>query len=206
MNKGPVKFALLSVLFMTAMLVAACGPTADVIETTPTQVDDMEAIAEVEVTENATSEPQNPDWFSTEMTDVVSGENFSINDFAGKVVLLETMATWCPTCLKQANELQKVKEMLGDSKDVVLVSLDVDMNESEDVLKDYAALGGFDWYLAVAPRMVLRDLGNLYTADLLNPPLAPMLIIDQQGNVFGLPNGLKGAESLYKTIESYRVQ
>ena len=39
------------------------------------------------------TEASKPDWFDIPLTDVQTGETFTINDFAGKVVLLETMAT-----------------------------------------------------------------------------------------------------------------
>jgi hypothetical protein len=38
-----------------------------------------------------------PDWFAMELIDVQTGESFNMNDYAGKVVLLETMGA--PTAL-----------------------------------------------------------------------------------------------------------
>jgi hypothetical protein len=43
----------------------------------------------------------------------------------------------------------------------------------------------------------------LYTAQYLNPPLSPMLIIDRDGNVHHLEYGLKEAETLQKSVEPY---
>jgi cytochrome oxidase Cu insertion factor (SCO1/SenC/PrrC family) len=147
--------------------------------------------------------PKTPDWFNTKLTDVNTGQTFSMNDFAGKVVLVETMATWCPTCWKQENEVKILQELLGTSSDLVLVSLDVDTNEDAATLKDFATTGKYGWRFAIAPLSVARALGNLYSADYLNPPLAPMLFIDRQGGVYGLPNGVKSAESLQKTLAPY---
>jgi thiol-disulfide isomerase/thioredoxin len=145
-----------------------------------------------------------PDWFNVELTDVNTGETFRIADFKGKVVLLETMAVWCPTCVRQAQEIQKVHEMLGERDDFVSVTLDVDPNESEDMLKAYADQNGFDWNYAVSPHEVTRALGNLYSAQYLNPPVSPLLIIDQQGRVYGLPFGtIKKATNLKPTLETY---
>jgi hypothetical protein len=55
----------------------------------------------------------------------------------------------------------------------------------------------------VASPEIIRDIGNRYTAQLLNPPLAPMLIIDRNGDVYGLPYGVKAADALHRTILSY---
>jgi peroxiredoxin len=144
-----------------------------------------------------------PDWFDMELTDVQTGETFTMNDYAGKVVLLETMAIWCPNCVVQANEVRNLHELLGNPADLISVTLDVDFNEDEASLKEYASGYGFDWHFAVAPILVARALGNLYTAQYLNPPLSPMLIIDRDGNVHHLEYGLKEAETLQKIVEPY---
>jgi thiol-disulfide isomerase/thioredoxin len=144
-----------------------------------------------------------PDWFNIELTDVRTGETFSMNDYAGKVVLVETMAIWCPNCLIQATQVEKLHEALGNPDDLISVTLDVDSHEDEAVLKEYAASYRFDWHFAVAPLMVERALANLYDVEYLNPPLSPMLIIDRDGNVHQLEYGIKDAETLQKIIQPY---
>ncbi len=57
-----------------------------------------------------------PEWFDMELTDAQTGETFTMNDYAGKVVLLETMAIWCPNCVVQANEVRNLHEVLGKSR------------------------------------------------------------------------------------------
>jgi hypothetical protein len=98
---------------------------------------------------------------------------------------------------------QKFHNVLGYPEDLISVSLDVDVNEDAASLKSYAVEYGLDWHLAVAPLEVARALGNLYTAQYLNPPLSPMLIIDREGNVHHLEYGLKKAETLQKIVEPY---
>jgi len=147
-----------------------------------------------------------PEWFDMKLTDVQTGQTFTMNDYAGKVVLLETMAIWCPNCVVQANEVRNLHKLLGNPDDLISVTLDVDLNEDEASLKDYASSYGFDWHFAVAPLLVARALGNLYSAQYLNPPLSPMLIIDREGNVHQLEYGFKDAETLQKAIEPYLAQ
>ena len=144
-----------------------------------------------------------PDWFNIQLTDVQTDETFSMNDYAGKVVLVETMAIWCPNCLIQATQVAKLHEALGNPEDLISVTMDVDSHEDETVLKEYASSYGFDWHFVVAPLMVERALGNLYSAEYLNPPLSPMLVIDRDGNVHQLEYGIKDAETLQKIVEPY---
>jgi cytochrome oxidase Cu insertion factor (SCO1/SenC/PrrC family) len=181
-------------LVLTSLFLTACG--------TPAPAKTIEPITggSVAATETAASEW---DWFSIELTDAQTGQTFTMNDYAGKVVLVETMAIWCPNCIVQANEVKNLHHLLGNPDDLVSVSLDVDLHEDRASLKEYAEDYGFDWHFAVAPIEVDRALGNLYSTQYLNPPLSPMLIIDRNGNVHTLEYGKKSAESLRKTLEPY---
>ena len=156
-----------------------------------------------------TSAPQStvvtvtPDWFKMEMTDVLTSKTFSMSDYTGKVVLLETMAIWCPSCVIQQTQVGKLREALGNPADLISVTLDVDSHEDNAALKEYASSYRFDWHFAVAPLLVERALGNLYSAEYLNPPLSPMLIIDRAGYVHQLDYGIKDAKTLQKIVEPY---
>ncbi len=191
MRTGTVLASFVTVI-LTGLFLASCGAS--------TQSAHVEPQAAATVTGATTT---TPDWFNMKMTDVRTGQTFTISDFAGKVVLVETMAQWCPTCERQENEVIKLHELLGNPKDLVSVSLDVDLHEDEASLKEYAAARGYDWYVAVAPLEVARALGNLYSAQYLNPPISPMLLIGRNGDVYGLPYGLKSAESLKETVKPY---
>ena len=88
------------------------------------------------------------------MTDVQTGKTFSMNDYAGKVVLQEYTLSYC-----------------------------------------------LDWHFTVAPSLVERAPGNLDSAEYLNPPLSPMLIIDHNGNVHQLDYGIKDSKTLQKIVQ-----
>jgi thiol-disulfide isomerase/thioredoxin len=138
-----------------------------------------------------------------ELTDVVTGEIFTMNDFAGKVVLVETMAMWCPNCLVQAAQVRELHELLEGNEDLISVSLDVDVNEDAASLKEYVEQYGLTGRFAIAPLLVARALGNLYSAQYLNPPLSPMLIIDREGEVHHLEYGRKTSAVLLEHVEPF---
>lgn len=146
---------------------------------------------------------ETPEWFDVELTDVRTGETFTMSDFAGEVVLVETMAVWCPTCIFQGHEVSEMHKMLDDPGDVISVSLDVDLHEEAPALKEYLEEFAFDWRFAISPLEVSRALGNLYSAQYLNPPLSPMLIIDRKGEVHPLEFGDKDAESLLTSLQPF---
>ena len=182
-------------LFSSVLVMSACTPAQT--ELTKTSESESTAVATVTST---------PDWFNIKLTDVQTGETFSMNDYAGKVVLVETMAIWCPNCLVQATQVAKLRETLGNPEDLISVTMDVDSHEDDKVLKEYASSYRFDWHFVVAPLLVERALGNLYNAEYLNPPLSPMLIIDRDGNVHQLEYGIKDADTLQKIVEPYLTQ
>jgi thiol-disulfide isomerase/thioredoxin len=150
--------------------------------------------------------PTIPSWFNVSMTDVTTGKSFRIGDFKGKVVLLDTMATWCPTCQGEMSEIKLLPGLYPTAPDLVRISLDVDPNEDATILRKYATINKFDWYIAVAPIEVGRFLETNYDQGYLNPPLQPMLFIDRAGSVYGLPFGPKSAISIQKTLAQYLGQ
>ncbi len=177
---------------MISQLLSACGPGA--------------SSALPATSADATAPATTPDWYKIAMTDVRTGKPFAMSDFAGKVVLIETIAEWCPNCLFQQAATRKMSKQLGNPGDLILISLDVDSNEDAASLKKYTDDFAFEWRFAVAPLEVERAMGNLYSAEYLNPPLEPMLLIDRQGNAHQLPYGEKEADQLQKIVESYLGQ
>jgi thiol-disulfide isomerase/thioredoxin len=144
-----------------------------------------------------------PAWFSAELTDVNTGQALTIAGFQGKVVLVETMAIWCPNCLQQQKEVKALHEAVGMSQDLVTVVLDIDPNENAGDLGAYSARNGFDWTYAVAPRKVAREIGQLYGDQFLNPTSTPMLIVDRHGEAHPLPFGIKSASTLQETLDPF---
>ena len=66
-------------------------------------------------------------WLATELTDVSTGETFTIAEFAGTPVLLESFAVWCPICTNQQKQVRALHEEVGD--DVISIALNTDPNE-----------------------------------------------------------------------------
>jgi thiol-disulfide isomerase/thioredoxin len=200
MNRMAGRLAVLA--YLAALALGACGAATTSGSTgAPTAL--LESAAPATANESSGSVTESPAWFAIELTDVRTGAVFSMNDFAGRVVLIEAMAEWCPTCIVQQAEVKRLHELLGGSSDLVSVSLDIDFNEDAASLEEYAAALDLDWYVAVAPIEVAHDLGNLYSAEYLNPPFSPMLLIDRHGAAVQLPYGVKKAEDLREMLEPY---
>ncbi len=101
-----------------------------------------EAPAQETDMENETMEV--PAWLNAALIDVRTSEDFVITDFEGKVILVETIAMWCPTCKKQQMEVKTYLESLDMNKELIVIGLDIDPNENAAALKTYAENNGFD--------------------------------------------------------------
>jgi cytochrome oxidase Cu insertion factor (SCO1/SenC/PrrC family) len=209
------KLTILSLLF--TLLLAACAgavqnpgrsQTAAPATTQPAMGAEAAAQAmgetpEAMPTDQAASEMEQPDFFSAEFVQPSSGEVYTINDFQGKVVLVETLAMWCSNCLQQQKQVKALHKILGERDDFVSIGLDIDPNEEIDMLKEYTARHGFDWMYAIAPREVAREIAQRYGDQFLNPPSTPMFIIDRHGEVHPLPFGIKESVTLKDYLEPF---
>jgi len=174
-----MKQFLLSITILTAFIVTACGAPA---------------------TETVKGPPV---FLGAKLTDVNSGNTFSMQDLKGKVILVEAMAVWCTNCFKQQTQVKQLHTQLGSNDELVSISLDVDSNEDAAKLKSFSNAKGFDWMYAISPADVSRELASLYTDQFLNPTSTPMLVIDRHGNVHPLPFGIKSADDLMKFIQPF---
>ncbi len=201
-NVGQARSLVLALAVVTAL--AGCTPAA----ATPSAAQPTPAATPIDSPAESQLPPASlwadaPAWLSMELTDVTTGEKFTIAGLGSQAVLIENMAQWCPTCRSQAGEVKALRQAFADEEGLAIVSLDVDVNEDAASLKAYAAQAGFDWRFAVAPPDVLREMADLYGSQYLNPPSAPMLLVNSKGAVLPLPFGVKSAATLQETIAGY---
>jgi hypothetical protein len=53
---------------------------------------------------------------------------------------------------------------------------------------------------------VAREIATLYGDQFINPPSAPMLVIDRQGKAHPLPFGVKDAAALQAALEPFLAE
>ena len=71
----------------------------------------------------------------------MDGKKFSLQEYRGKVVLLNFWATWCPPCRREMPSMQRLYEHFKDRNFVVLA-----LNQEEDDDQVFAYLGGLEVY------------------------------------------------------------
>jgi thiol-disulfide isomerase/thioredoxin len=170
---------------------------ADETATTDVMVD--EAMAdETATTDVMVDEMVLPAWQTISLTDV-DGASFTLDDFHGTPVFVETFATWCPNCKKQLEATNAAAEQLGDQ--AVFVALSVETNLSAADVAEYAADNGFDSvrFAVMTPEALAAFVDGLGQSA-ANPPSTPKVLIDPMGQAGELTTGFESADDIVAQV------
>jgi thiol-disulfide isomerase/thioredoxin len=137
-------------------------------------------------------------WRNLSLRNVQNGNEFTISEFSGRPVLIETFAVWCPTCLRQQKEIERMQEI--DPYDTVHVAIDIDSNSNEEKIQEFVAEHGFDWLYAISTEAYTMSLVDEFGVKVANAPLAPVILVCGDGRAHMLPTGVKLAEELVEDI------
>ncbi len=122
----------------------------------------------------------------------IDGEPIALDQFRGKVVILDLMATWCEPCSLQMDELNQIRASYPESR-VVILSVGVDTKETDQQLRQFKEQHYANWRFASDS----DDVGTKYDASNI-PTLA---IIDQDGNLEWRHAGVTTADDLRAKID-----
>ncbi len=77
----------------------------------------------------------------------VDGIEHSLEDFEGRVLVIEFFATWCVYCTDQIPTMEKVREDYAEDE-VAIMFVDSDDRESKDKVADYRVKYDLQWPVA----------------------------------------------------------
>lgn len=121
----------------------------------------------------------------------IDGEDFSLFDFRGKVVVLDLMGTTCIPCIEQIEHLHSINGLFGNRIQIISVSVSGD---SDNQLRQFALDHGIDW-------LVARDTGSVGT-DYSVRFIPTLVIIDQDGYLRNRHSGVATASVLQDQINA----
>lgn len=129
----------------------------------------------------------------------LSGNNISLEQFRGKIVLLDFWATWCPPCRKSIPELVDIQKRYKNRNLVILgISVDDPRKVNNNFLKAFRNKYNVNYTILRSNNRLLRDyFGGP------NFGIPTMFIIDHKGKIIDKFEGfLPGAveNSLKKII------
>lgn len=136
-------------------------------------------------------------WLDHPLTDVASGETFTLAEYAGAALLVETMATWCGNCRRQLGHLTEARETLeGEGIEVAYVAVSVERGLAPEALAAYADRQAFPFRFAVADDAFLQLLADRFGRRVLSPPSTPHVIVASDGTVSELRTGFTSPDEL----------
>jgi len=141
-----------------------------------------------------------PEWQTIPLTEVRTGETFTLADFAGKTIFVEPMATWCTNCRRQLGNVSQARAQLND-ENVVFVGLSVETNLSDEQLAQYTVDTGFDWAFAVASPEMIQSLVASFGQSITNPPSTPHFVIRPDGSTTDLVTGIEPTDAIVSQIQ-----
>lgn len=83
------------------------------------------------------------------------GEEVALQDFPGKVLILDFWATWCEPCSQSVPVLENLKARAGD--DFVFLGINTDQNKSPESIRDHALGLGMTYPSLLDLHHVLSD-------------------------------------------------
>lgn len=109
--------------------------------------------------------------FSLQTTE---GKIITLSQFKGKVIILQAMASQCPSCKLEAQQIKPVYEKYVSSG-LIVISLDIQPERSSlQDLKNFKTNFSGDWYFGFYPEFI-----NQYEIRSLDSTI----IIDKKGNI-----------------------
>lgn len=126
----------------------------------------------------------------------VNGTELSLNDFSGKVVLVEFWATWCGACQRITPELVNIKNDYSDKDfEIIGISLDEHTGHDEKAVIDFMTKYKINYPVVHGTEEVIKKYGNIE-----NTPSS--FIIDRKGKIYSIYTGLVPKEVLIRDINN----
>jgi len=118
----------------------------------------------------------------------LNGQQVSLDQYKGKIVMLDFWATWCGPCRMTMPIVENLQKEYADT----MVLLAINIQDSRDVVRDYIRAQG------IRSRVLLDEEGSI--AQLYGAEGIPLqILIDKQGKVRFIQAGYRtGMASMYR--------
>ncbi|WFD08845.1 TlpA family protein disulfide reductase [Tepidibacter hydrothermalis] len=122
----------------------------------------------------------------------LNGDEVSLSDYEGKIVLINFWATWCTYCDKEMPDLQRLNNENED-----LVVLTVNVKESKEEVQSYIDKGNYDF-------PVLLDENGETSITYLVSAFPTSYFVDENGILLGAVQGMMSYDKMNTILEQIR--
>jgi thiol-disulfide isomerase/thioredoxin len=189
--KNAVLFVFLAVAFSALI---SCTKTS----VAPDGSNQPQASANVETEKKKSDFPPLPSAIMQAEIKAVDGPTFTLNDKKGKVVLINLWATWCGPCRNEMPHLVEAQDKYRD-KGFEIIGLDVDQDETVEMINDFAKEMKLNYQLGWADRDLYTGFSRLGKFE----GIPQSYLIDRDGHLRGvfLGGSKKVVDSMKENIE-----
>lgn len=174
------KFVLVLVLSLLISIISACSGTAK--NTTAPEV-------------KKNDYPPAPTGLMQANLTKIDGSAIKLNDYKGKVLLVNVWATWCGPCRNEIPELVELQDK-HKAKGFEVIGLNLDEEETPEMIKDFANEFKINYELARGNGDLFKEFYQVSKKD----AIPQSFLIDREGKLLGVFVG--GGSALKKLIDS----
>ncbi|MCJ2564500.1 MAG: TlpA family protein disulfide reductase [Candidatus Thermoplasmatota archaeon] len=125
------------------------------------------------------------------------GQNFTLSEQRGTVVILNFMFTTCKACEQEIEVLKDIRGVHSES-DLVIVSISVSLSDNNEILRTFRESKGANWTFLMDPGGVTDSYGVR--------SVPHMFVIDGSGRIASSHADVLGAEGVSSLIDNARSQ
>lgn len=126
------------------------------------------------------------------LKDVLQGKDYTLNQYKGKVVLINFFTFFCGPCRDEMPDLNKIQqEMKGKGFETLGIALSSDPTQIRFLVKQL----GLDYPVLIGDENVSKAYGNIEV-------VPTTFIIDKQGNIVHKVLGTRKKEEFVKMIQA----
>ena len=125
----------------------------------------------------------------------LDGTTFKLENYKGKVILVNVWAAWCGPCRHEIPELIKLQKA-HQSKGFEIIGLDLDPEETPEMIKDFETEMEINYLLARGDGKLFNEFEKVSQ----RPAIPQSFLIDREGKLLGVFVG--GGPALKKLIDN----
>ena len=119
---------------------------------------------------------------------------FKLEDYKGKVILLNLWATWCGPCVKEMPDFEKLYQANKD-KGFEIIGVNADDEETAEIVKSFGEKLGINYQLVKSDRDFAIEFIKISKVD----AIPQTFLIDREGKLVGVFVGGGGNVEKIKT-------
>jgi cytochrome c-type biogenesis protein len=145
---------LLSIIIFTTLFSIGCGNTASTNSVENKQVTTNSAAVSKKDSSKLEAMPAA---LMQAQLKTIDGKTFKLEDYKGKVLLVNLWATWCMPCIKEMPEIQRLSDEMKDNFQAVSIT-NFNEENSEDAVKKFLLDKKFTYQQGIADESVMNSL------------------------------------------------